>query len=186
MIIPRRYTLSPEELSEAAAIGVRRHIASIERPNRNGFVDEHGEGWHIHIEGACGELAAARVLEIEPMMSVNTFGSVPDIGGLFDVRTRSKENYELKIKHGDVSFRPYVLARGKAPTFDIVGWMVPAQAWRNQQWIKSHGGRTAVWFVPDASLYDVGMLMGERPAGEEWTRNDILRIIGLAQRTQAA
>jgi hypothetical protein len=44
-----------------------------ERPDQHGFEGEDGDGWHIHIEGSCGEMAFAKALGLYWSGTVGTF-----------------------------------------------------------------------------------------------------------------
>ena len=67
-----KVTLEWYELLQAALCGVRRHIEALHK----GLPDKHGfdsDGWGAHIEGAAGEMAAAKSLGLYWNGSINTF-----------------------------------------------------------------------------------------------------------------
>jgi hypothetical protein len=130
----------------AAAVGLRRQLAAM----RDGRQDRHGldpeQGWRVHIEGACGELAVAKFLGRYWDGSVDTFRSIPDLGQA-EIRTRSKHSYELLIRKDDDPTKVYIHVTGRAPHFRVRGWLRGWDAQR-EEWWQNHGGREYAWFVP--------------------------------------
>lgn len=147
--------LSWFEVHLASEIGCRRHLAALQAglPDRHG-ADRDDDGWTKHVEGAAGEMAVAKALNLYYDGSVNTFRDGADVGHQIQVRTRSKAHYELLVREGDADLAPYVLVTGRSPAFRIVGWMYGADA-KQDAWRKAHGGRDAAYFVPQAALYPI-------------------------------
>jgi hypothetical protein len=145
--------LNPHELYLAAMVGVQRQIAALRRnlPDRHGY-DGH-DGWTVHIEGACGELAVARVCGQYWGGSINTFHSKADVGKV-EVRTRSEHHYELLVRKDDPDDRNFVLVTGRSPEFQVHGWFPSRDAKRNQ-WLATHGNRPAAYFVPTPMLKSI-------------------------------
>jgi hypothetical protein len=148
--------LTWHELTLAAHVGVRRHAEAL----RQQLPDAHGreghDGWSDHIEGACGEMAAAKALGVYWTPTVNTFQIGGDVGEL-QVRTRSKSDYELLVRDADKTGSIFILVRGLAPVFDVVGWLRGGDA-KRPEWRKGHGGRPPAYFVPDAALQPIDSL----------------------------
>lgn len=142
--------LTPHELFMAANVGLRRQVSSLVA----GRQDRHGlnpdDGWRVHIEGACGELAVAKFLGKYWDGSVDTFRSLPDLDNV-EIRTRSKHYYELLIRTDDDPDKVYILVTGTAPNYRVRGWMKGRDAQRDE-WLQNHGGREAAWFVPPEHL----------------------------------
>jgi hypothetical protein len=111
----------------------------------------------MHIEGACGEAAVAKALNVFWSGTVNTFKRGGDIGSKIQVRTRSKSYYELIVRQDDRDDDIFILVTGKAPSFDVVGWTLGKDA-KKEQWIQTHGNREAAWFVPQKELLDINTL----------------------------
>ncbi len=145
-------TLTPAELRMAALVGLERQLEALSQslPDRHGY---EGEGWNIHIEGAAGELALAKWLGRYWDGSVNTFQSGGDVGEI-QVRTRSKEDYDLLVRPGDKEDAVFVLVIGKAPRFRVVGWIRGADA-KRPEWLRAYGGRAEAYFVPQHALKPV-------------------------------
>jgi hypothetical protein len=134
----------------AASVGLRRQVSAISanRKDRHGLNPD--DGWRVHIEGACGELAAAKFLGRYWDGSVDTFRSLPDLGNV-EIRTRSKHSYDLIIRDDDDPQKFYVLVTGTAPFYRVRGWIKGENA-RKDEWKQTHGGREAAWFVPASAL----------------------------------
>jgi hypothetical protein len=142
--------LNEHELDLAGGVGVRRQVSALAagRKDRHGMKPE--DGWKVHVEGACGELAVAKYLGKYWDGSVDTFRRLPDLGNV-EIRTRSKHYYELIIRRDDDPEKFYVLVTGIAPRYRVRGWIKGADA-RNSDWLRSHGNREEAWFVPTSQL----------------------------------
>ena len=146
--------LTMSEVSLAAGVGMRRQIMSLFSPDAHGC--DGKEGWTLHIEGAGGELAVAKLLNIYWDGSVGTFSNGGDVGRL-QVRTRSRLDYELIVRPRDRDEDLFVLVVGRIPVFHVVGWIRGRDA-RRPEWLAEHGGRPAAHFVPQDALHEMGEL----------------------------
>lgn len=144
-----KITLTKGEMFLAAQNGTLRVIESIIKglQDRHGF---DGPGWDINVEGAAGEIAAAKALGTYWGGTVNTFKSMGDVGDL-EVRTRSKDYYELIVREGDNSNAIFILVTGQSPNYNVVGWIKASDA-KQKRWRKTHGGRPPAYFVPHENL----------------------------------
>lgn len=142
--------LTPSELQVAASVGVARHVQAL----REGRPDRHGaradDGWSLHIEGAAGEMAAARAMGRYWDAPVGTFKHGGDVGAI-QVRTRSQHLYELIVRRDDRSEDTFVLVTGRAPRYRVHGWITGADA-KRPEWLQAHGGRPPAYFVPHNAL----------------------------------
>jgi len=145
------------ELHLAAQNGSLRQIESMSRglPDKHGF---DGPGWNVHIEGAAGEIAAAKALGVFWGGSVNTFKSEGDIGNL-EIRTTSTKNNRLIVRNGDNDNAIFVLVVGRAPTYEVVGWMRGKDA-KQEKYVSAPGGRPPAYFVPRSDLNPIESLRG--------------------------
>lgn len=140
------YRLSYYEESLAAKIGFERQAPLMNRPERNRNYAE-GDIWETwqHMIAAASEIAAARMLgDTEFIPHVNTFHSVEDIPGKYEIRysfTRKREDgpkYALRFRPDlDDPNQIYILMVGgpeekvrrnpaenyMAPAFRAIGWM---------------------------------------------------------------
>ena len=142
--------LTPHEVIMAAGVGIRRQVSALaaNRRDRHGLNPE--DGWRVHIEGANGELAVAKYLGKYWDGSVDTFKSLPDLGNV-EIRTRSRHTYDLIIRTDDDPAKFYILVTGIAPNYRVRGWIKGENA-RRDEWLQTHGGREAAWFVPADAL----------------------------------
>ena len=141
-------SLTWHEAAMAAEIGTMRQLASIRRDRRDahGFC---GEGWSEHIEGACGELALAKYLNIHWDGSVDAFLAA-DLPFL-QVRTRSRHDYDLIVRERDGDDETFVLLTGRCPHYRVRGWIAGHDA-KRPEWLAEHGGRPPAYFVPADAL----------------------------------
>ena len=147
-------TLTNFEWIRAAYVGVQRQMHSIIRGNADAHGWRNRDGYADHIEGACGELAAAKALGTYWPGHVNVYHGEPDLPPNVEVRMRSRHDYELIVRPSDPTDRVYLLVTGRAPTFRVHGWYDGAAA-RRDEWSRTHGGRPAAWFVPQSALLPI-------------------------------
>jgi hypothetical protein len=141
-----------------AECGIMRNMAAILDNRTDAFgLNEDDGGWSKHIEGACGEVAVAKLLGRFWSPTVNVFNA-PDIGRMIGVRTRSKHDYDLPIRTVDKADCTYVLVTGHAPSFIVRGYILAADAHRDE-WLHDYGGRPPAWFVPQDALRDIDDLL---------------------------
>ena len=141
-------TLSWYEAAMGSSIGSLRQLSAV----KAGKQDCHGydgEGWSEHIEGACGEIAVAKLLGIFWDGSVNTW-KANDLPGL-GVRTRSRHDYDLIVRPSDDDHASWVLVTGRCPHYRVHGWITGVDA-KRPEFLKNYGGRPAAYFVPASEL----------------------------------
>ena len=147
------------EINAAAEVGIRRHIESL----RKGLKDAHGfdgkNGWSLNINGALGEMAFAKQQNVYYDGSVNTF-KLPDVGQ-YQIRTTFMDY--LIVRPGDSDEDIFVMVQNKCPLFEIVGFMLGADAKRFNLTDRGNG-RPPAHFVPAANLSDPRQLtIPEKP-----------------------
>lgn len=142
-----RVHLEAFECRMAAEVGLRRQLAKLGQHDAHGF---NGDGWGIHIEGAAGELAVAKALNLYWSGSVDTFKVGGDVGSL-QVRTRSRSDYDLIVRAADRDGDLFVLVTGKMPDLWVRGWMYGKEA-KSSEFEQTYGDRPKAWFVPAAHL----------------------------------
>jgi hypothetical protein len=146
-----RIRLTSYEYQMARRVGLERQTKAVEnkRVPRNGMKQE--DGWKFHVEGACGEAAAAKFLNVFFSGSVEIFTGKPDLEPNIEVKTRSSHSYDLLIrKHEDLS-QVFVLVTGTAPDFWIRGWGIGSDL-VSDEYLQSYGNRPAAWFIPVGRL----------------------------------
>lgn len=143
-----KITLTTYEIVMAAICGMMRQVENIKK-NRAPY---YGAGctndWQLHVEGALGEYALAKYLNInwagKGALRLNDVGE-------FDVRTRSKDHYELILHPTDPDDRIFWLLCGNNGTYSIKGWIYARDGKQKQYWKDPAKGRPA-FFVPHAAL----------------------------------
>jgi hypothetical protein len=154
--------LTQSQFFLAANIGLMRQLKAIEAGSKN----RHGlngdvDGWGLHIEGACGEQAAAQGTGRFWPGSIGTYKDDTDVLG-FEVRTRSKPAYDLIIRSDDADERVFVLVTGRAPVFTLCGWIRGADG-KCAAYLRSYGNRLPAYFVPQDALQPMETLPPARP-----------------------
>lgn len=165
----REVTLTGYDLVWATSVGARRHIQALLKHSQNahGLDDDDTEGWTKHIEGACGELAAAIVTGRHWGATVGTYDQGDDIHGC-QVRTRSHHSWDLIIRKKDRDDAVFILVTGAAPVFRVHGWIV-ARDGKRDEYLQNHGGRSREWFVPQAVLAPIEQICVPDPL-PDWLR----------------
>ena len=145
-----KISLTDYEMAMAANAACLRNIAAVKRGWESKFAS-HNQ-WQNHIEGACGELAVAKVMGRYWGGSINTFKRGGDIDSTgWEVRTRSNHDFDLIVRDDDPDGRVFILVTGKAPDYRVWGWIKSEDAKRNE-WLKDYGGYGKAYFVPQAAL----------------------------------
>ncbi len=141
-------TLSWHEAAMGNCIGSLRQLSAV-KAGKHDCHGYDGEGWSEHIEGACGEIAVAKLLGIFWDGSVNAW-KASDLPGL-QVRTRSRHDYDLIVRPSDDDHASWVLVTGRCPHYRVHGWITGAAA-KRPEFLKNYGGRPAAYFVPASEL----------------------------------
>lgn len=107
----------------------------------------------IHLLGACGEIAVAKLLDRYPEYSVNRFsGQAGDLQEHIEVRHRSNDSWDLKVTESDADERIFVLTTGLPPDIIVHGWCM---GWDAKQAVfkKDYGDYDKpAYFVPQSEL----------------------------------
>ena len=168
-----RMVLKPYELEMAAGVGVRRHINGMAK----GMVHTGGfngiNGWERDIHGACGELAAAKALNL---LWDGSFGVLrtPDlvhpIEGTIHVRTTMRPDGYLVHRPNETQEGIYLLITcdpnelARVPAYEVRGWLPGGEFRQHQDWWaeprNADGSqRPGAWFAPQASLRPIESLL---------------------------
>lgn len=147
--------LTESELFSAALIGVMRQISSLRQNHRPAYGYEDDAPWQIGIEGACGEMAAAKCLGIFPSLGVDTF-KAPDLPGL-QIKTRSSHEYDLLVRPHDEGDQKFVLVTGRNGSYRVQGWAYGYEA-KQQEYEADYGNRPKAYFMPAEKLRHISEL----------------------------
>ena len=129
----------------------------------DGRTDAHGaapdaSGWGLHIVGACGEMAVAKLLNKYWNGALGNLKA--DDVSMVQVRTRTKHTYDLIVHPSDPDDKMFVLVTGLPPKFRVHGWIVGGFAKTDKYWKDPAGGRPA-FFVPKSDLAPMTDLPGD-------------------------
>ena len=149
-------TLTWPEVAMAVGVGMRRQLSALRRglPQANGCEDT----WTLHVEGACGELAVAKRLNLYWGGTVDTFKVGGDIGDLIEVRTRSESHYDLIVRERDRADSIYVLVTGRCPSYVVRGWLRGKDA-AKPEFLRGYAARPEAYFVPQGRLASIDDLV---------------------------
>ncbi len=141
-------TLTPWEIMLAASAGVMRQVENIKnkKPPMHGL--EEGSDWQYHIEGCLGEYALAKHKKI--LWNGKGVIGQTDVGK-FEVRTRSKQNFDLILHPSDADESEYWLLCGLNGAYEIKGWIRGRDGKKDEYWSDPAGGRPA-FFIPQGKL----------------------------------
>lgn len=131
----------------AAVVGVMRQINNIRGNHRHLYGGKKNQGWQYHIEGALGECAVAKYLDIYWHMGEKGGDDV----GNHQVRTTPYEIGRLIIHPQDEDDVRYYLAVGCNGRYVIKGWILGRDGKREEFWDDPTGNRPA-YFVPQKNL----------------------------------
>lgn len=143
-------TLSWAEVFQGANAGVMRHLLNLKDGNRHAHGYSGGEGWELHITGALGELAFAKLTNRYWESVASDFRSLIGDVGRHQVRTTARENGCLIVHERDPDDAMFFLVIGTAPTFYVAGG-IQGSAAKSEEWWRTDTGRPA-FFVPQDAL----------------------------------
>lgn len=143
-------SLSPSEMMTAALAGVMRQVENCKRSRTPRFGAGATNDWQLHIEGCLGEYAIAKYLGA--FWPGKGRLRTADVGDM-DVRTRSRDGYELIVHDSDPDHRVFWLVCGSNGKYRVKGWIFGRDAKKDSYWKDPAGGRPA-YFVPHSALRD--------------------------------
>jgi hypothetical protein len=139
-------TLTWAEITYGAMIGAFRNVNALKRADRPRYGAAE-RGGDKDLNGALGELALAKHLDVYWLPTMR-----PQAGdvGRHEARATTWPNGCLIVHPEDRDDRPYYLVVNAPPTFRIVGWLLGADAKRNEWWDATKP--TPAYFVPQSEL----------------------------------
>jgi hypothetical protein len=160
--------LNEMEMILGGLCGLMRAASAIfkKRENRARGIDDDGNIWTRHVEGALAELAVAKALNVfwAGAAGDDWRRTKPDGGDVGKLQVRSRNaNYldqkmRLIVQHKDRADEDFLLVVGRAPTYRLVGWINAGEAKRHEEWIANPGNFGEAWFVPQEALNEVKYL----------------------------
>lgn len=113
-----------------------------------------GSDYH-HVRGARGEIAVAKAFNLYWPPAFGEFDRV-DVGDCLQVRTVDTAFKPLTIRARDKDKCPFVLVDASAcPIMRLVGWIMPADARRDEWKADPNGSKSPAHFVPRDALLDM-------------------------------
>lgn len=145
--------LTTIERQVAAFVGQKLHEASKGLQDNHDLVVTEQEGLDIHIQGAIGECAAAKFLNVFWCGTVNTFKHVLDVGERFEVRSVASLDRRLIVRQDDPDDRYFISVAVHADTCFIKGFLLAKDA-KKGKWLKDFNDREPAYFVSNDALKD--------------------------------
>lgn len=143
-------SLSYSEMMVAALVGILRQVSSTVKGLKHAYGFDGKDTWQAGIEGAMGEMAVAKALNIYWSAPVDTFKKGGDVGP-YQVRTTPLDG-SLIVRAPDRNGDIFILVTGCTGTYRVHGWVYGHEA-KQPQWEKAPGGRPPAWFVPQSALH---------------------------------
>jgi hypothetical protein len=141
-------SLSPSEILQASMMGVMRQVQNLKARRNDAYGAQTQNGWQMHVEGALGEMALAKYLDVY-LGGTGTLRAA-DVGDC-DVRTTSGPNNRLILHPNDPDDRVFWLLTGQNGKYTVRGNILGAEGKKQQFWKDPAGGRPA-YFVPQSEL----------------------------------
>jgi|TARA_Y100001968_G_scaffold67696_1_gene58669 hypothetical protein len=142
-------TLSSGELFQGAVMGVLRRVRNMKAGRKELYSPPKTGAWDRHIEGALGELALAKHLNV--FIADHTDRKCPDVGDV-DVRMSTYANAHLIVHPDDPDDRDIWLVTGFLGEYVIRGWMNSKDAKQQKWWGGPDNERPSCYFVPQGEL----------------------------------
>jgi hypothetical protein len=154
-----KITLTDSEMYMAGQIGLRRTLDSISAKHKEVNNSKPEDRWNHSIEGTFAELAFCKAFEIYWGKELYNNFHGADIGQNIQIRHTSWKKGKLLIKTEIEREHPehnYVLVRGIAPNFEIVGW-IKGQDGMKQRYLDDPVGKRGekprpAYFIPSEDL----------------------------------
>jgi hypothetical protein len=152
-------TLTWAEMQTAYMIASQRRIMNMRKglAGRYGAPEQEGSE-ELDIVSTRGEMAVAKGLNLYWSGSVGDYGAI-DVGGLVEVRTRTKNWHSLIIHPQDRDWAPYVLVDASdTPNMRLVGWVLGADGKDDRFWSDPSKKNRPAYFIEQSELRPMGEL----------------------------
>jgi hypothetical protein len=142
--------LSATEMLMAASAGVCRQVHNARSDKPTTYGSGHLHDWQYHCEGALGECALAKFLNVYWPGK----GDMRDADvGEMDVRTRSEHWYDMVLHDEDPDDRIYWLLTGINGKYKVHGWMWAGDGKKDEYWSDPAKQGRHAYFVPQSKLF---------------------------------
>lgn len=115
------------------------------------YARTYAERVREEVVGACGEMALCKAMNWFFSPTVNTFHNTADVYDRWEVRATERSDGSLIVRDNDNEERWYVLVTGDPPVMTIRGYILGADA-RRDEWLRNPHGHRPAWFVPQSAL----------------------------------
>ena len=143
--------LTPAEMMMAAQAGIMRHVENIKEDTDGTYGVFQPSNWQIHIEGALGEFALAKFLNL--WWSGKGTRDAPDVD-IYDARTADSDNKRLILHVRDKDERIVFFLTGINGSYKVRGWIKGEDGKKQKYWTDPNTGRPA-FFVPVSDLNEL-------------------------------
>lgn len=146
-------TLTWAEMMLAYQVAAQRRIMNMKKGLGGRYGAPEGEGSEeLDIIAARGEMAVAKALNLYWSGTVGDYGAI-DVGGLVDVRTRTKDWHSLILHPGDKDDLPFVLVdASNPPNMRLVGWIYAKDGKDQKFWDDPSKKNRPAFFIPQNNL----------------------------------
>ena len=154
-------TLTWTEQFFAAQAGAMRRISAMARRRPEPRGHPPLDLWGLDVESAGAEAAVAKLLgKYWESVHPNPGLLCGDVGNI-QVRSTTRPDGRLIIRQQDKRDAPFVLVRGSMPAYDVVGWIIGADAMRDEYRNPGDGRPGVAFFVPAEKLKPIETLSRE-------------------------
>lgn len=162
-----KIVLTQAEMQQAAFVGCYRNAENIKKGRRARYgANNKRNGWQYAIEGALGEMAAAKACGVF-WSGAHDFGAEDILGA--DVRTSSfPDVFPMHDKDNDD--RKFIGVFGAEGTYDVEGWLWGGEC-KRKEWFSDRfrNGRPAYW-VPRDKLRPLSSI----DCADEWPMDCVI------------
>jgi hypothetical protein len=153
-------TLTWAEMMTAYHIASQRRIMNMRKGLAGRYGAPEGDGSEeLDIISTRGEMAVAKGLNLYWSGSVGDYGAV-DVGGLVEVRTRTKDWHSLIIHPNDKDWAPYVLVDASdPPRMRLVGWVLGVDGKSDKFWSDPSKKNRPAYFIEQSELRPMSELI---------------------------
>jgi hypothetical protein len=146
--------LNKSEFFIAVQHGVMRQMQNLKNKLKDAYGAEMMDGWGVHIEGACAETVLAKT------MGVFYNGNMGDLDATdvnlenskIECRSTSHLTGRLILHEEDSDDAFFFLLVGKAPEFEIKGWIKGVDGKKKAYWSDPTKKGRHAFFVPQSAL----------------------------------
>lgn len=132
------------EIELGAIAGVQRQVENLRKNRQPAYGADRKTDWQKNIEGALGEMAVAKFLNLYWGGKGEFRG---DDVGPYQIRTVGESNYRLILHKEDPDDKIFWLAIGRNGSYTIKGWLIAKDGKKKEYWTDPNTGRPA-YFVP--------------------------------------